>query len=208
MPMDLTRRGAAPSAAISAVAVIGAAIGMVWVAAGCAAGPQTAAVAATPAPWVLKGSGAFQDSGTRAFYGVGSVAGVRNRPLAQAAAANRARSEVAKVFETYSASLMKDYMTSISTGKNGSTSAATQGQLIEQSVKTFSSATLSGVQITDYWTDPNDGTMYALARLDLEKFHGSLDKIADLPAPAKEHLRKNADRAFDDLAKEAAQRRP
>ncbi|MBI5198012.1 MAG: hypothetical protein HZA19_05320, partial [Nitrospirae bacterium] len=71
---------------------------------------------AKPPEWVLKGSGAFRDAGDKVFYGVGSVSGIRNRPLAVTAAEDRARAEVAKIFETYSASLMRDYAASTTAG--------------------------------------------------------------------------------------------
>src|SRR5688572_32955155 len=61
--------------------------------------------------WVNKGSGAFGGE-KKVMYGVGSASGIRNHSLARTTADNRARAEISKVFETYSASLMKDYMSS------------------------------------------------------------------------------------------------
>ena len=54
--------------------------------------------------WVLKGSGAFGGDAGNVFYGVSSVSGVRNHALARTTAENRARSEIGKIFEVYSAS--------------------------------------------------------------------------------------------------------
>jgi len=61
-----------------------------------------------PPKWVKQGSN-FND---KAFYGVGAVNGVKNEPLAWEAAQNRARAEVARNFETYTAYLMRDYAAS------------------------------------------------------------------------------------------------
>ena len=61
--------------------------------------------------WVLSGSGAFGGD-SKVFSGVGSVNGIKNESLARTTAANRARNEIAKIFNVYSASLMKDYMAS------------------------------------------------------------------------------------------------
>ena len=58
--------------------------------------------------WVNKGSGAFGGEGKKVFYGVGSASGIRNSSLACSTADQRARAEISRVFETYSASLMKD----------------------------------------------------------------------------------------------------
>lgn len=157
--------------------------------------------------WVIKGSGAFKDGGKQAFYGVGAVTGVRNVALARTAAQNRARAEITKIFETYTASLMKDYAASTTGGAAVNPESATfEEQHIEQAVKTFSAATLSGVDIIDHWKDPQDGTLYALARLDIENFKNSLDKIKELNAAVRDFVRKNAEKSFDELAAEEEKR--
>jgi hypothetical protein len=53
--------------------------------------------------WVNKGSGAFGGE-KRVFYGVGSASGIRNHALARTTADNRARAEISKTFQVYSAS--------------------------------------------------------------------------------------------------------
>ncbi len=113
-----------------------------------------AAASGLPA-WVSRGSAAFNNSGARAFYGVGSASGIKNPALLRSTADNRARAELAKVFEVFSASLMKDYASS--SGEQG----------VEQAVKTFTGMTLEGVEIRDRYI-AGDGTIYALAVLDLE----------------------------------------
>jgi hypothetical protein len=69
-----------------------------------------------PPTWVKEGSGAFHKEDAKAFYAVGSVVGVANEPLAWDAAENRARAELAKNFETYTAYLMRDYAASTNAG--------------------------------------------------------------------------------------------
>ena len=51
---------------------------------------------AGPPDWVEEGSGAYNIEGEKALYGVGSIVGVKNEPLAWDAAENRARAEIAK----------------------------------------------------------------------------------------------------------------
>jgi len=152
--------------------------------------------------WVMKGSGAFGGEDGRVFYGVGSVSGIKNHALARNTADNRARAEITKIFETYSASLMKDYMASTTAGDM---SASSEEQHVEQVIKTFSAATLSGVQIVDHWVHP-DGTWYALARLDLESFTDNLGKMKELNSKVRDYVRKNAERTHMDLEKEEAKR--
>jgi len=166
-----------------------------------------AGCASRPPKWVVKGGSTFKDSGAKVFYGVGAITGVQNRPLAVTAADNRARAEVGKLFEVYIASLMKDYTTSATAGAavSAKTSASEQ-QSIDQAVKTFSAATLSGVTIVDRWTDPKDKTEYSLARLDLDKFRASVENMKELNSTLREHIRKNAEKSFDSLADEEAMR--
>lgn len=171
---------------------------------GCA--PKVPPAAQAPA-WVTKGSAAFNDNGVRVFYGVGSVSGVKNKSLARTAAENRARAEIGKVFETYSASLMRDYMASTTGGAEvNAKSATSEEQHIEQAVKTFSAATLSGVVVIDHWVDPSDGTVYALVKLDMDGFKNSIDKAKELNSEVRDFVRKNAEKSFDRLETEEKKR--
>ena len=152
--------------------------------------------------WVVKGSGAFSNNDKeRVFYGVGQVSGIKNMSLARSTADNRARAEIGKIFETYSASLMKDYAASTTAGDQ---TVAAEEQHVEQAIKTFSAATLNGVQVVDHWFHPTDGSIYALASLDLAAFTDSMNKAKDLNARVRDYVRANAEKAHADLEKEEA----
>lgn len=87
--------------------------------------------------WVQSGSGVMVRDGVRVFYGVGAASGIKNPSLLRTSADNRARAELGKLFEVFSASLMKDFMDS-------------QGQQsVEQAVKTMASMGLTGSEIID-----------------------------------------------------------
>jgi hypothetical protein len=154
--------------------------------------------------WVIRGSGAFQEDGKRVFYGVGMVSGIANRALARTTSENRARAELGKIFRTYSASLMKDYMASTTAG---AMEASSEEQHVEQAIKTFSQVTLSGVMMVDHWVDPSDGTVFSLARLDLDAFAGALDSMKQLDARTRDFVRANAQKSFDALDKEEDRQR-
>ena len=70
---------------------------------------------------------------------------------------------------------MKDYQASTTAGDP---SVSSEEQNVEQAIKTFSAATLSGVQVVDHWYHPNDGSVFALAKLDLEGFKENLEQDA------------------------------
>ena len=152
--------------------------------------------------WVVRGSGAFGGE-KNVFYAVGAKSGSKNKGLLVSAAANQARAEMQKTFETYTASLMKDYASSIATGDLTNSS---EEQMVEQAVKTFAAGTLNGVQIVNTWTHPVDGTVYALARLDLDGFMDMVSKSNELSERVKERVRRSAERSFADLEREEAKR--
>ncbi len=174
---------------------------------GCAAcshelPPPQVVSTTTPPEWVTRGSGAFTDQNAKVFYGVGSVSGIRNQGLARKTADNRARNEISQIFEVYSASLMKDYQASTTAGNFDKTS---EEQHVELAIKTFAANTLSGVMLVDHWTHP-DGTLYALARLDLEAFANNLDAMKELNNKVRDYVRSNAARAHGELEAEEAKR--
>jgi hypothetical protein len=174
---------------------------------GCGGGGKKAEPPPVPAvqfpDWVNTGSGAAKGDRGRVLRGVGAASGIKNVALARTAADNRARAEIAKIMETYSASLMKDYMASTTAGDMKSSS---EEQHVEQAVKTFSAVTLSGVQIVNHWVHPQDGTWYALAELDMTTMADNIAKAKQLSAGVRDYVRKNADRVHDDLEKEENKR--
>ncbi|MER3423976.1 MAG: hypothetical protein C4293_12855 [Nitrospiraceae bacterium] len=152
-----------------------------------------------PPKWVKQGS-SFND---KAFYGVGSVNGIKNEPLAWEAAQNRARAEVARNFETYTGYLMRDYAASTTAGDF---TRNTEEQNVERAIKTFTAVTLSGVQQVDRYKDVKTGTYYVLAKLNLSDMKEQLAQAKELNAQVRDFVRKNADRLFERLEKEEEKR--
>jgi hypothetical protein len=164
-------------------------------------GASAVASAAVSAPasgepaWVSRGSAAFNNAGERAFYGVGAASGIRNPSLLRSTVDNRARAELAKVFEVFSASLMKDY------------SASSGEQAVEQAVKTFSGMSLEGVEIRDRYV-ARDGTMYSLAVLDLATMGPAIAKAKASGLVKPDTSPVNLDDIFDRGAKMTEKPKP
>lgn len=154
--------------------------------------------------WVVKGSGAFGGDKNKVFYGVASASNIQNMSLLRSAADNRARNEVAKTLEFYTASLMKDYAASTSAGQ---ANVSSEEQHVEQAIKTVTAMTLSGVEIVDHWQNPATMELFSLARLDLQALKDNMDKAKELNAKVKEYIRKNADNLHDQLEKEEEKRK-
>lgn len=153
-----------------------------------------------PPKWVKKGSGAFDDKN---FYGVGSVTGVKNEPLAWDTAENRARAEIAKTFETYTGYLMRDYAASTTAGDFTRNS---EEQNVERAIKTVTTTTLSGVKSIDRYKDEKSNTYYVLTKLSLDEMKENMLKAKELNSEVRDFVRKNADKLFDRLEKEEEKR--
>lgn len=164
--------------------------------------PITGVTPAGTPRWVNKGSGAFSGPEGKAFYGVGLVAGIKNPALSRQTADNRARGEIAKIFHTYVAAMMRDYQRSTTAGDF---KASAEEQDVVSAQKTITEATVRGIEIRDHWTDPQSGTAYALAVLPLKRILSDLGS-ARLSPRIRDHVRANAAKAFNDLDKELQKR--
>lgn len=139
--------------------------------------------------WTIKGGGAFKKDEGKIFYGVGRASSdIKDKALRIETADNRARADLQRIFDTYTAYLMKDYQ-------------GQDGQLIERACKTFAAGHLSGVEIVDHYTD-SDGTVHALAKLNLETFKKAMELAKELSDAAREQIRKRSDAMFEQLEKE------
>lgn len=156
-----------------------------------------------PPNWIHEGSGVLNEDDSKSIYGVGSVIGVKNEPLAWETAENRARAELAKSFRTYTAYLMQDYAASTSASDF---TKSTEEQNVERAVKTFSAVTLNGVRPIDRYKDEESSTYYVLTKLSFEDMKEALQQAQELDAEVREFVRKNAEGAFKKLEQEEAKR--
>ena len=187
---------------ISIVMMI-AALGLIGTA--CSDGGGQSALTGTTgsgAPaWVLKGSGAFTGDRGKAFYGVGSAPKMIDISMQRDRSNNRARRQILQIFNTYIAYMMKDYSRSTTAGDMSKESYEADVLAVQ---KTISIGDLNGAQIVDTWRDPADGTIYALAVLDLAAMSEVLAGKGELDAKLRDYVRANAAKSFDDLEKEEA----
>jgi hypothetical protein len=156
-----------------------------------------------PPKWVKEGSGVMHKDSSKAIYGVGSVVGVNNEPLAWETAENRARADLAKTFRTYTAYLMQDYAASTTAGDF---TKSMEEQNVERAVKTFSAVTLTGVRPIDRYKDDKTLTYFVLTKLSFEEMKEALQQANELDVEVREFVRKNAERAFEKLEQEEAKR--
>jgi hypothetical protein len=172
---------------------------------GACGGVKKSPIANNAPEWVNKGTGAMKDKdGKQVFYGVGSVQGVRNIPMARTSADDRGRGEIAKIMNSYITSLTKDYMASITAGDM---SKSSEEQMVSQTLKNFAKFTLHGSVPIDHWVDRSDPTsniVYSLVKLDMAAVQASLAESKELDAKVRDYVKANAEKAFDELAAEEA----
>ncbi len=175
------------------------------VVAGCASAPKPSPIVANAPDWVNKGTGAFKDAqGNQVFYGVGSIQGVRNVPLAREAADDRGRAEIAKIMNSYVVVLTKDYMASTTAG---SMDKSSEEQHVSQTLKNFSKFTLIGAMPVDHYvdrSDPKSTILYSLIKLDMGAVKKSLEESKELDSKMRDYVKANAEKAFDELSAEEA----
>ena len=153
--------------------------------------------------WVLQGGGAFTDGKGKAFYGVGSATGIRNYSLQRTVADDRARGDLAKVFEVYMTSLTKDYQAHTTAGSFENTS---EEQNAENALKVVVSQTLRGVMIVDHFEIPERREFLSLARLDYTAFENNVEAnetFRQLPEKLQADIKDRADKIHKEMEESA-----
>ena len=153
--------------------------------------------------WVLNGGGAFTDIKGKAFYGVGSATGIKNYSLQRTIADDRARGDLAKVFEVYITSLTKDYQAHTTSGSFDNSS---EEQNAEVALKIVVSQSLRGVVIVDHFEIPERREFLALARLDYDAFKQNVEnnvEFKQLPEKLQEDIKTRADLLHEEMEAEA-----
>ena len=182
-------------------AAVFATVGAIWFA---ACGPKASPLVPNAPAWVNKGSGAFSDAGKSVFYGVGSVTNVQNLSLVRDAALASCQAEIAKQLNTYIANLNKQYMESLSA--NGRAPAPAEQQMISNTLKAFTEATVHGVMQQDAYMDRPDKTYFVLCRMSMSDFMSAMNNANQIDSQFQAFVRANAQKAFDDLSKEENRR--
>ena len=165
--------------------------------------PPKALTEYSPPKWVLSGGGAFTDKQGKAFYGVGSATGIKNFSLQRQVADDRARADLAKVFEVYTETLTKDYQAHTTAG---SFATSTEEQNSEAAVKVVVSSTLRGVMIVDHFEIPERQEFISLARLDYDAFKRNVEQAEEfkvLPPQVRKDIKDRADALHKEMEDEA-----
>jgi hypothetical protein len=150
--------------------------------------------------WTALESGAYQAvSGKAVFYGLGSVDKDENSQDSKTLSEDRARNELAKVFTSYIEQLVEDV--SNSKPDNSVTNNINKNQLsssIEESIATIMMET----KISNHWSNPDNGKVYSMAKLDLSRLTDKLDSFDKVSTEDKSFLKNTIIQAHTSMTNE------
>jgi len=144
-------------------------------------------------PWYLMSSGAYDTPRGSVFYGIGKAEGARNATLLRATAVNRARKAMAKVLDEYVVELFQ--ATQAIPALTMEEGEQVIGALVRNALK--SSA------IRDQWSDPEQGRLYALCQLDLERFKQILATQASIDPAMRDAMAAEAQSVHSMMARQS-----
>lgn len=173
-----------------AALALGAGVGMGLLFQACARVPaETQARLLAPAypAWVRRGTLACGTGDQAALFGLGQVRGIRNVALARSTADNRARAELARLLERW-------FVAALTPPTRGKSAAllrpAAPGAAADdgQALRALLGVALPSVQVAEHWFHPDDGSIYALARLDVAAAIDAIGQLRELDAGVREAL--------------------
>jgi hypothetical protein len=148
--------------------------------------------------WITKSCSTYcKENKMAAICGVGSIGGSRNVSLMRIAATARARTDLARTFQVKVEAMLKDYQATTTGGEEFGKSAADEQHFVSVT-RQITDMTLSGTEVSGIWLSPN-GTFYALATMDVEKFKAAISQMNNLSESVRKAVIERADEAFDEL---------
>jgi hypothetical protein len=142
--------------------------------------------------WVNEGSQILNDKGGRLFHGVGQAPLMGDESLQVSTADNRARSEVARVLSSFFDVVNSDYGSA--TGSGGEMAAQ---QSVARQIESLTQTNLSGARIIGHWRDKKNGTIHAIAELDLEQVKRIVAANQEMNQDFGKFLEAHGDNIFD-----------
>lgn len=146
--------------------------------------------------WVNKGSQALNDQNGRLIHGIGSAPNMNDQSLQSSTADDRARTEVARVLNSFMHVVSQDYSAASGSGQDQQNEAA-----VSRQIQNITDQNVSGARIIARWTDPKTGTLWSLAELDMKQVKDMVGNSKDMNAGFRDYFNAHADNLFDSMAK-------
>lgn len=147
--------------------------------------------------WVNEGSQALNNRDGRLIHGLGSAPKMSSQSLQISTADNRARAEVARVLSSFMNVVSQDYVAT-----SGAGDSAMNEQAISRSVENITRLNMSGAQIIGHWRDPETGSIYSLAELDLQRVSKLVGSANQMHDGLRNHFAEHGETLFDEFVEE------
>ena len=149
--------------------------------------------------WTALTSGVYKNSSGKAvFYGLGSANKEEMISGSKNLSKDRARDELTKVLTSYIERLTKEISVS---NLNNLTTDLNRDQL-ESYLDEGTATIMMEAEITNYWSNPDNGKVYSRAKLDLSRLTEKLDSIKSIPMADRSFLRESMFRTHVSMANE------
>lgn len=165
--------------------------------AGCASHQLEGDLGIKGAPdWVNKGTQVVDDKSGHLIHGVGMAPAMPDLSLQTSTADDRARAEVARVLNSFMHVVSQNYSAAAGTGKDQQVDQSTSRQ-----IQSITDQNLSGARILTHWPNPKDGSLWAIAQIDMNQVKASVANAKDMNAGFRDYFSANADNIFESMNK-------
>lgn len=147
--------------------------------------------------WVNEGYQALDNREGRMIHGVGSAPKMTDMALQRSTADDRARAEVARVLSTFMDVVANDYLATSGYGDN-----TMDEQTISRQIEAVTRLNMSGVEIIARWRSEENGAIYSLAELDLNRVEQIVKKTDVMNEGLQNHLLTRGETLFDEFVEE------
>ena len=135
--------------------------------------------------WTTLTSGVYKDpSGKAVFYGLGSVNKEEMILDRKNLSEDRARDELTKVLTSYLEQLAKEVSESNLNNSITDVNRDRLGSSLDEGTATI----MMEAEITNYWSNPDNGKVYSMAKLDLSRLTDKLDSFKSIPMADRSFL--------------------
>ena len=138
--------------------------------------------------WTALTSGVYKNSSGKAvFYGLGSANKEEMTSDSKNLSKDRAHDELTKVLTSYIERLAKEISES---NLNNLITELNKDQL-ESYLDESTATIMMEAEITNYWSHPDNGKVYSMAKLDLSRLTDKLDSFKSIPMADRSFLRES-----------------
>ncbi|HEX7965735.1 MAG TPA: hypothetical protein VF651_08465 [Gammaproteobacteria bacterium] len=146
--------------------------------------------------WVNEGTQVVNDKDGRLIHGVGMAPNMNDLSLQTSTADDRARTEVARVLNSFMHVVSQDYSASAGSGQDQQSE-----QSVSRQIQNITEQNVSGARIIRHWRNEKDGSVWSIAELDLKQVKDMVANSKDMNGAFRDYFNSHADNIFDGMPK-------